>query len=151
MNSEEALKNTFKFLDMNGSMTVREAEQAKNQLMEDMPMSFHGALAYIMKGRMSVDQLVMSIPISRRQLLNLRTEEKKTYNLDQIIAICIGLHLPPWLSEILLEKTRLSIKRYGPYGYYGTILDCFYMDTFQEVQQFLSDNGFGPLKLNLDD
>ena len=151
MNSEEALKNTFKFLDMNGSMTVREAEQAKNQLMEDMPMSFHGALAYIMKGRMSVDQLVMNIPISRRQLLNLRTEEKKTYNLDQIIAICIGLHLPPWLSEILLEKARLSIKRYGPYGYYGTILDCFYMDTFQEVQQFLSDNGFGPLKLNLDD
>lgn len=150
MNSEEALKNTFKFLDLNGSMSVKEAERARNKLMDEMPLSFHGALAYIMKGRMTVDELEKRIPLSRRQILRLRTEDRKSYELDQVIALCIGLNLPPWLSDILLEKAGLTVKRYGPYGYYGTILDCFYMDTMRDVQQFLSDNGYEPLKLNFD-
>ena len=147
MNNDEALKNPFKFLDISGSMTLKEAERAKNQLMEEMPLSFHGVLAYIMKGRTTVDELVKRIPISRRTLLRLRTEERKSYKLDQVIAICIGLHLPPWLSEILLDKAGLSVKRYGTYGYYGTILDCFYMDTIQDVQKYLSENGYDPLGL----
>ena len=150
MNSEEALKNTFKFLDINGSMSLKEAEEAKNRLMEDMPMSFHGALAYIMKGRMTVEELEKRIPLSRRQILRLRTEDRKKYELDQVVAICIGLNLPPWLSEILLDKAGLTVKRYGTYGYYGTILDCFYMDTIKEVQTFLNDNGYDPLKLKFD-
>ncbi len=150
MNSAEAVKNTFKFLDLNGSMSVREAERAKTQLMDEMPTSFHGALAYIMKGRMTVEELERRIPLSRRQILRLRTEDRKKYELDQVIALCIGLNLPPWLSDILLEKAGLVVKRYGAYGYYGTILDCFYLDSMKEVQQFLSDNGYEPLKLNFD-
>ena len=150
MNSEAAVMDSLKFLDINGSMTIKEAERAKNKFMEDMPMSFHSALSYIMRGRTTVDELVQRIPISRSTLLRLRTEERKKYNLDQIIAICIGLHLPPWLSEILLDKAGLSVKRYGAYGYYGTILDCFYMDTIQDVQAYLSDNGYEQLELNFD-
>jgi len=148
MNSEEALKNSFKFLDLSGSMTLKEAEKAKNQLMEEMPSSFHGALSYIMKGRTTVDELTKRIPISRNTLLRLRTEERKSYSLDQIVAICIGLNLPPWLSEILLAKAGLTVNRFGAYGYYGTILDCFYMDTIQEVQDFLQNNGYDQLSLN---
>ena len=151
MNSEEAVRNSFRFLDMNGKMTLKEAEYAKNQLMEEMPLTFHGALSYIMKGRVTVDELTQRIPISRSTLLRLRTEERKKYCLDQIVAICIGLNLPSWLSEILLDKAGFSIKRFGPYGYYGTILDCFYMDTIGEVQKFLTDNGYDPLNLNFDD
>ena len=150
MQSEEDVRNSLKFLDINGSMSLQEAEQAKNRLMEEMPMSFHSALAYTMKGRCTVDELIKRIPISRSTLLRLRTEERKQYNLDQIIAICIGLHLPPWLSEILLDKAGLTVKRFGPKGYYGTILDCFYMDTINEVQDFLSNNGYDLLNLNFD-
>ena len=124
MNNDEALKNTFKFLDTNGSMTIQEAELAKTRLMEEMPVSFHGTLAYIMKKRVTVDELINRIPISRPTLMRLRTEERKKYNLDQIIAICIGLHLPPWLSEVLLDRAGLTVKRYGPYGYYGARPAC---------------------------
>ena len=98
----------------------------------------------------SVDELEKRIPLSRRQILRLRTEDRKAYELDQVIAICIGLNLPPWLSDILLDKAGLVVKRYGAYGYYGTILDCFYMDTIKDVQQFLNENGYPPLKLNFD-
>ena len=150
MNCREAVENAFKFLDLSGSMTLKDRQNAADRMVEEMPMSFHGALAYIMKGRCTVDELVKRIPISRSTLLRLRTEERKQYNLDQIIAICIGLHLPPWMSEILLERARLSVKRTGPYAYYGIILDCFYMDTIQDVQEFIKENGLDPLQLNFD-
>ncbi len=150
MNSEEALRDSLKFLDANSNLSIKDAQQMKDQLMEDMPMSFHGALSFIMKGRVTVDELVERIPISRSTLLRLRTEERDSYELDQIIAICIGLHLPPWLSEILLDRAGLKVKRYGPKGYYGTILDCFYMDSFSDVQKFLNDNGYPAFKLVID-
>lgn len=150
MNSKEAVESAFKFLDLSGTMTLKELQKAADHMVEEMPNSFHGALAYIMKGRCTVDELVRRIPISRSTLLRLRTEERKQYNLDQIIAICIGLHLPPWMSEILLDRARLSVKRTGPYAYYGIILDCFYMDSILEVQQFITENGFDPLNLNFD-
>lgn len=89
-------------------------------------------------------------PISRSTLLRLRTEERKQYNLDQVVAICVGLHLPPWLSDILLDRAHLTVKRYGPLAYYGIILDCFYMDTIQDVQDFVKNSGFDPLQLNFD-
>lgn len=150
MNSKEAVESAFKFLDLSGTMTLKELQKAADHMVEEMPNSFHGALAYIMKGRCTVDELVRRIPISRSTLLRLRTEERKQYNLDQIIAICIGLHLPPWMSEILLDRARLSVKRTGPYAYYGIILDCFFMDSILEVQQFITENGFEPLNLNFD-
>ena len=150
-NSEQAWKDSLMFLDRSGSMCEQEAQRAKEKLMEEMPISFHGALTYIMKGRVSVDDLVRRIPISRSTILRLRTKERKQYKLDQVVAICIGLHLPPWMSEILLDKAGLSVKRYGPKGYYGTILDCCYMDTIEEIQEFLKKNGYEPLDLHPDE
>ena len=150
LNSMEAAENAFKFLDLSGRMTIKDKQLAADRLVEEMPLSFHGALAYIMKGRCTVDELINRIPISRSTLLRLRTEERKQYNLDQIVAICIGLHLPPWLSDILLERAHLSVKRYGPLSYYGIILDCFYMDTINDVQYFLESNKYDPLDLNFD-
>ena len=64
--------------------------------------------------------------------------------------LTFGLHLPPWLSDILLDRAHLTVKRYGPLAYYGIILDCFYMDTIQDVQEFVKNSGFDPLQLNFD-
>jgi hypothetical protein len=42
------------------------------------------------------------------------------------------------------------VKRFGPYAYYGIILDCFYMDTIKDVQEFIQENNYDPLDLNFD-
>lgn len=150
LNSEEAVRRSFRYLDPNGNMTIQEGERVKTDLMMGMPGTFHGALAYIMKGRVTVDELVSRVPISRSTLLRLRTVERKEYNIDQVVAICVGLHLPPWLSEVLLEKAHLSVKSYGPLGHYGTILTCFFEDTIEEVQDFLVNNGLPRLNLSFE-
>lgn len=150
MNSEEDLKKSMRFLDAAGSLSGKDAQRMKDQFVKEMPLSFHGTLSYIMKGRVTVDELVKRVPISRHTIIRLRTEERTSYDLDQVIALCIGLHLPPWLSEILLDRAGLSVKRYGPKGYYGVMLDCFYMDTMKEIQTFLEENGYPQLMLNFD-
>ena len=148
MNNDEAVQNTFRFLDANGTMTDREHEMARRQYLKEMPDSFHGALTYIMKGKMTVEELAGRIGVSRSTVLRLRTDERKHYDLDQVIAIIIALNLPPWLSDALLEKARLSVKATGAFGYYRTILDCYYTDSIEKVQSFLKGCGFDPLNLN---
>ncbi len=150
LNNEADLRRTYKFVDPHGSLSIREAENAKQKLIEDMPDSFHGALVYLMKGRCTVDELVNRIPISRSTLMRLRKEDRKSYKIDQLIAICVGLHIPPWLSSILFQKAGLGVPREGSNSYYGMILDCFYMDSIEEVQQMLINNGFPPLKLDFE-
>ena len=61
--------------------------------------------------------------------------------------MCIALHLPPWLSRLMLDKAGFSVRSYGPRGHYGEILDCCFMDTVPEVQEYLRASGYPPLRL----
>ena len=64
-----------------------------------------------------------------------------------IVALCIALHLPPWLSRLMLDKAGFSVRSYGPRGHYGEILDCCFMDTIPEVQDYLRSAGYPELRL----
>ena len=76
--------------------------------------------------------------------------EYAAYDPDVVVAMCIGLHLPPWLSRLMLDLAGFSVKSYGPRGYYGEILDCCFMDTIPEVQEYLRAAGYPELKLQED-
>ncbi len=152
MNSDEVYDRHYhEYLDRMAARTARERTEAKNRLMAGMPLSFHETLEYLMRdhgcGKITVEKLSEDSQISQRTIIRLRNEERVSYKLDLVVALCIGLHIPPWLSEVLLDKARLSVKRYGEFGYYGEILDCNFMDTVGEVQVFLTENGYKPLNL----
>lgn len=148
MNSEAKYNKLYnQFLDQEGTMTTKERLKLQKELMEQMPVSFPDALAYIMKGRIKEEDLAEKSYLSVSTIARLRAEEKLNYNLDQIVAICVAMHLPPWLSEALLDRAHLDIKRYGPFGYYREILDCYFMDDIDTVQAFLINNGLKPLAL----
>ena len=154
MNSDEEYNKHYNaFLDKNGSMTSQERKKARDRLMKGLlPLSFSEALVYLMRdhgnGKVTVEKLAESAMLSRITVSRLRNEERASYPLDIVIALCIGLHLPPWLSAILLEKAHLTVPRYGKCGYYGEILDCLFMDTIRDVQDFLEKNEYPKLKLN---
>ena len=135
------------FLDQEGTMTVIERLKRQKELMDKMPETFPDALVYIMKDRIKVEDLSQKSYLSVSTIARLRSKERLNYNLDQIIAICVAMHLPPWLSEALLNRAHLDIKRYGTYGYYREILDCYFMDDIDTVQAFLVENGLKPLAL----
>ena len=122
--------------------------------MESLPGSFGAALVYLMEnadgGRVTLDELAARAQISTRTLRRYRNETDIGYDPDVVVALCIALHLPPWLSRLMLEKAGFAVRSYGPRGWYGEILDCCFMDTIPEVQAYLKRAGYPELKLQKD-
>ena len=152
--SEDYVREYDRFLDRRLSLTARERLNRRNRLMASMPLSFPEALVYLMEnrdeGRVSVEELAARAQISSRTVTRYRGAEQVSYNPDVVVAICIALHLPPWLSRLMLDKAGFTVKSYGPRGHYGEILDCCFMDTIPEVQEYLRAAGYPELKLQED-
>jgi hypothetical protein len=68
--------------------------------------------------------------------------------MDQIVALCIGLHLPPWLSCELTKRAGLVFRDIPEHQAYRYILNCLFMDRIEDVQRFLKDNKLEPLSMN---
>jgi hypothetical protein len=68
---------------------------------------------------------------------------------DQVVALCVGLHLPPWLSCELTRRAGLMLRDIPEHRAFRYILDCLFMDSIDEVQRFLMANKFEPLNLNV--
>ncbi len=149
--SEEYVREYDRFLDRRLSLTSRERLNRRNRLMASMPTAFSDALVYLMEsrdeGRVTVEELAALAHISERTVSRYRNAGQTSYNPDVVVAVCIALHLPPWLSRLMLDKAGFSVKSYGPRGYYGEILDCCFMDTIPEVQDYLRSAGYPELRL----
>ena len=149
--SEDYIREYDRFLDRRLSLTARERLNRRNRLMSCMPGSFSEALVYLMEnrdeGRATVEELAALARVSPRTVTRYRSGKLTDYNPDIVVALCIALHLPPWLSRLMLDKAGFSVKSYGPRGYYGEILDCCFMDTIPEVQDYLRAAGYPELRL----
>ena len=155
VNSVEAYNRHYRgFLDRKGILSDTDYVQAKNSLVEAvLPLSFSKMLIYLMKygnhrsERFTLDRLAAASHVSERTISRMRSGEYKEFKRDEVIAICFAMHLPSWLSTILLEKANFHIPRYGDDGYLGELLDCHFMDTIDEIQQYLKDNHYPPLAI----
>ena len=149
--SRDYVREYDRFLDRRLSLTARERLARRNLLMASIPAAFPEALLYLMEnrdeGRISVEELAALARVSERTLYRYRSNENVRYDPDIVVAICIALHLPPWLSRLMLDKAGFPVKNCGPRGHYGEILDCCFMDTVPEVQDYLSTAGYPELKL----
>ena len=149
--SDDYVREYDRFLDRRLTLTARERLARRNRLMASMPAAFPEALVYLMEnrdeGRVKVEELAAAAQVSAKTIQRYRNSERPSYNPDVVVAICIALHLPPWLSRLMLDKAGFSVKSYGPHGYYGEILDCCFMDTIPEVQEYLRSAGYPELRL----
>ena len=98
-------------------------------------------------GKITIEELAAAAQVSRKTIERYRKEDQRAYQEDKVVAICIALHLPPWLSRTLLDKARITVRNHGPRGHYGEILDCCFMDSVGDVQRYLEENGYPKLDL----
>ena len=149
--SEDYNRRYNEYLDRRMSLTARERAEKRDRLMRSLPNDFCDALRYLMEnrdgGKVTIEELAAAAQVSRKTVERYRREERCAYQEDKVIAICIALHLPPWLSRTLLEKARITVRSHGPRGYCGEILDCCFMDSVDDVQRYLEENGYPKLKL----
>lgn len=149
MNSDEAYNQHYMaFAQEKGLLSNKEKLTAMTKLISELPLSFPDALSYLMKrAHLTIEGMEERAGISARTISRMRTQERRDYSLDQVIAICIALQLPPWLSREMIAKAGYLLRPIKQHQAYQLVLDCMFMDTVQDVQRFLVEAGCEKLRL----
>ena len=121
---------------------VKEIAKIVNQL----PVPFNDSLVFLMKWKgITVERLAEKALVSAKTIQRMRNEQEHGWDLDLVIAVCIGLQLPPSLSNLLLEKTghKLMVGEKGMT--YSHLLATRYQGTIHEVNEYLETTGYSRL------
>lgn len=150
MNSDEAYNQHYMaFAQEKGLLSSREQLTAMNKMLTELPLTFPDALSYLMKrAHLTIEGMEEKAGISARTISRMRTQERRDYSLDQVIAICIALQLPPWLSREMIAKAGYLLRPIKQHQAYQLVLDCMFMDSVEDVQRFLVEAGCEKLRLN---
>ena len=79
--------------------------------MAELPGSFGNSLVMIMKWRkIGVEKLGELALLDPKMIQRMRTDQNQVWNIKKLVALCIGLKLPPYMSFPLIEKAGVSFK-----------------------------------------
>ena len=110
------------------------------------PMEFPNALHYLMKDqKMTVEHLEEASLISTRTIIRLSNDPDYGVTREHIVALSVGLTLPPIISVELLRKAGLAMKNTTLHNTYRMILYEMYLSTIEQVNNFLVSLGIAPL------
>ena len=102
--------------------------QKMSQVLLNLPGSFSGTLiAHMKRVGITRDRLAEEAMMSGTMIKRMRTSERDL-TLDQVIAVCIGLHIPPEYSFDLIEKAGFRLRNTPEHLIYKSILQTMYMD-----------------------
>ena len=114
--------------------------------MESLPATFHQSLIELMKWRgITNEQLAEKSLLNPKTIQRMRTDPDQRSDLETIIAICIGLQLPPYISNSLIGKAGLKL-RVGKKGViYAHLLTVLYQSPIDDFNEYLEVAGYPPL------
>ena len=95
---------------------------------------------FMKKNHITVDSLANELGISSRQLRRLRNGDMKP-TFEMLVALCIGMHLEPWNSEVLFRSAWRRFPSTGEGKIYVFLLRCCYTRSIAECNRFLFFNG----------
>ena len=145
---EEYNRHYISFAEDNGDLSDREKLEHMQRILSSLPDTFPETLTALMaRAGMTEEKLEELSGISVSTISRLRRTERTNYSVDQVVALCIALQLPPWLSSELLSQAGLVLRRTRQHRAYRLILDCMFMDPLDTVQSFLKSSGCEELKL----
>ena len=145
---EEYNRHYIAFAEEDDALSAREKLEHMTRVLDALPDAFPQALSFLMEQTgVTEEALEERSGISVSTISRLRRKERANYSLDQVVALCVALRLPPWLSGELLARAGLMLRRTKQHRAYRLILDCMFMDSLDTVQDFLKGSGCEPLKL----
>lgn len=143
-----SLDDYYRIIDPLGKLSEAERSRHENKVLDEMPGSFPQALRYVMKlARTTEEKLSETSGLSVSTISRYKRDEVQEYPVDTIIAMCIGMHLPPWLSRELIDRADLRLSRTPRHRAFRRVLDCMYTASLDEVQEHLKLYGNAQLSL----
>ena len=148
LNSDEEYNGRSLALSLQSSAeNALKQAQEMSQVLLNLPGSFSGTLiAHMKRVGITRDRLAEEAMMSGTMIKRMRTSERDL-TLDQVIAVCIGLHIPPEYSFDLIEKAGFRLRNTPEHLIYKSILQTMYMEKLMNIQKLLAKCGCGELRL----
>lgn len=96
------------------------------------------------KGK-TVEALAEACSLDPKTIQRMRNNEEYETTIKTIVAICIGLQLPPVVSEALINRSAYSLGTGPKYMAYRFLLDACYTKTIFECNEILRGLNLDPL------
>lgn len=120
-----------------------------NKILNSLPGSFSGSLKALMESKGYTEELLAEESwVSLSTIKQYRQKEDKVKTLKTVIAICIGLHLHPWITEDLIRKAGLTIKATRLDGAYRYLYTFHYKDSIDDCNVYLRAQKLPEFKMN---
>ena len=138
----DAIGNYYHIIDPEGTLPEIERAKKEAEVLNDMPNSFPKALCYVMKlSGFTKEALAYESKVSESTIGRYRTGKVKHYSEKNVVALCVAMHLPPWLSFELIAKAGFSWAATREQQAYLMVLSCMYMRSVDEVNDYLRERG----------
>lgn len=142
----DVIGNYYHITDPEGALSEIERAKKEAEVLNDMPNSFPKALCYAMKlSGCTKEALAFESKVSESTIGRYRTGKVKHYSEKNVVALCVAMHLPPWLSSRLIEKAGFTLAETEEQQAFMTVLNCMYMKSVDEVDEYLKARGNEPL------
>ena len=117
-------------------------------ILDTLPGSFGKSLILLMKWRkMTVEKLAEKSLLSVSTVQRMRNDRNRLWEMELIIAVCVGLQLPPYISTPLLEKAGYRTKTDERSITYAHLLATHFMSPIYEFNEYLEAVGYPPLSV----
>ena len=138
----DAIGNYYHIIDPEGTLPEIERAKKEAEVLNDMPNSFPKALCYVMRlSGFTKEALAYESKVSESTIGRYRTGKVKHYSEKNVVALCVAMHLPPWLSFKLIGKAGFSLAATREQQAYLVVLSCMYMRSVDEVNDYLRERG----------
>lgn len=116
------------------------------RMYDELPNSYTACLQKVREWRgVTFDELAERISIDARTIRRIVNGENNG-SLNSLILICLGLHLPPEITNHIIEKSPHSLNYMNDsHVYYRFAINHLYAKTIEEIRTFLLDQGAEPL------
>ncbi|MCQ4922227.1 helix-turn-helix transcriptional regulator [Tissierella carlieri] len=103
-----------------------------------LPMSLAGTLdALIRWSEMTEEDLAWESQLSEKTIQRLRNGEPDNVTIETIVQLCIGMKLPPVLSNYLVRNSGNSFMMTEQHMMYQFLLNCCYTKSLDECNEML--------------
>lgn len=140
---EEYNHHYFAYVD-DGGLSDTEKYAKMDELITKMPTNFNGALRFLMdwKGK-TEEEFAEDAGVSINTIDRRCNQVDIVYKPEQIVPLCLALHLPPMISNYLLALAGVQLNiRIKQHRGYRIALDCLYMDPMEKIQERLQAMGY---------
>ena len=138
----DVIGNYYHIIDPEGTLSEIERAKKEAEVLNNMPSGFPKALCYVMKlSGFTKEALAFESKVSESTIGRYRTGKVKHHSEKNVVALCVAMHLPPWLSFELITKAGFSLSATREQQAYLMVLSCMYMRSVDEVNDYLKERG----------